>query len=114
VQECVSDGKQKGVFSMGHGIVPDGAGWGTFGWLIVVFLLATIIFALSLQIIIGRVRRLGKAIDRIYVGVITKAADASASQNSISAGKLSNAASQIKRRRRNRGPQENDLEYAAG
>jgi hypothetical protein len=113
VQERVSDGKQKGVFSMGHGIVPDGAGWGTFGWLIVVFLLATIVFALSLQVIIGRLRRAGKAIDRIFVGVITKATNASASQNSMSTMKLPNAAFQIKRRRRNRGPQENDLENVA-
>jgi hypothetical protein len=113
VQECVSDGKRKGVFSMGHGIVPDSAGWGTFGWLIVVFLLATIVFALSLQIIIGRLRRAGKAIDRIFVGVITKATDASASQKSMSAVKLPNSEFQIKRRRRNRGPQEKDLESAA-
>jgi hypothetical protein len=113
VQECVSDDKQKGVFSMGHGIVPDAAGWGTFGWLIVVFLLATIVFALSLQVIIGRLRRAGKAIDRIFVSVIAKATDASASQNSMSAVKRTNTAFQIKRRRRNRGPQENDLESAA-
>lgn len=98
---------------MGHGIVPDGAGWGTFGWLIVVFLLATIVFALSLQVIIGRMRRAGKAIDRIFVGVITKAKDASASRNSMSAVKLPNTAFQIRRRRRNRGQQENDLESAA-
>lgn len=113
MQECVSDSKQKGVFSMGHGIVPDSAGWGTFGWLIVVFLLATIVFALSLQVIIGRLRRAGKAIDRIFVGVITKATDASASQSSMSAVKPPNAAFQIKRRRQNRGPQEKDLESAA-
>jgi hypothetical protein len=113
VQECVSDGKRKGVFSMGHGIVPDGAGWGTFGWLIVVFLLATIVFALSLQVIIGRLRRAGKAIDRVFVGAITKATDASASQKSMPAVKLSSAAFQIKGRRGNRGPQEKDLESSA-
>jgi len=100
---------------MGHGIVPDDAGWGTFGWLIVVFLLVTMVFALSLQVIIGRIRRLGKTIDRIFVGVITTATDASASasQSSMSAVKIPTAAFQIKRRRRNRGPQGKDLESTA-
>ncbi len=52
---------------MGHGIVPDNAGWGAFGWLVAVFLLATMIFALSLQVIIRRLRRVGKEIDRIFL-----------------------------------------------
>ena len=51
---------------MGHGIVPDTAGWGTFGWLIAVFVLVKIIFALCLQIIIVRLRRVGKAIDVVF------------------------------------------------
>jgi hypothetical protein len=51
---------------MGHGIVPERAGWGTFGWLIAVFLLVTMIFALSLQVIIGRFRRVGKTFDHIW------------------------------------------------
>ena len=51
---------------MGHNIVPKDAGWGLFGWLIAVFLLVTVVFALSLQIIIGRVRRAGKAIDKLF------------------------------------------------
>jgi hypothetical protein len=116
VQECgflTASPKKQGVFSMGHGIVPDSAGWGTFGWLIVAFVLATIVFALSLQVIIGRLRRAGKAIDRIFVSVVTKATDASASQGSISAVKLRNAPFQIRRRRQNRDPQEKDLESVA-
>ncbi|EXJ75798.1 uncharacterized protein A1O5_00305 [Cladophialophora psammophila CBS 110553] len=40
-----------GVFSMGHGIVPDSAGWGTFMWALAVFLVATLIFVKSLQLI---------------------------------------------------------------
>jgi hypothetical protein len=51
---------------MGHNIVPNDAGWPLFGWLIAVFLLVTVIFALSLQIIIGRLRRAGKALDKLF------------------------------------------------
>jgi len=98
---------------MGHGIVPDDAGWGTFGWLIIVFLLVTIIFALSLQVIIGRIRRVGKSIDRLFVSVIAKTADASASKNSTSGMKIPNAVSEIKRRRRSHGSERIDLESAA-
>jgi hypothetical protein len=89
---------------MGHGVIPDGAGWGTFSWLILLFLFVTIVFALSLQIIIGRLRRVRKAIDGIF---------ASASQGSMSAAKIPTAAFQIKRRRRNRGLQGTDLESTA-
>jgi hypothetical protein len=51
---------------MGHNIVPNDTGWPLFGWLIAVFLLGTVIFALSLQIIIGRLRRAGKALDKLF------------------------------------------------
>lgn len=51
---------------MGHGIVPDSAGWGTFTWALVVFLIATMIFALNLQIIIRNSRRLGAATEPIF------------------------------------------------
>lgn len=50
---------------MGHNIVPSGAGWATFGWLTGVFVLGTIIFALSLQVIIARLRRVEKIFDRL-------------------------------------------------
>jgi len=43
---------------MGHRIVPDSAGWPEFGWLIVVFVIGTVIFALSLQALIAKMRRL--------------------------------------------------------
>jgi hypothetical protein len=42
---------------MGHGIIPTEAGWDTFGWLIAVFLVGTILFALSLEFIIRYIRR---------------------------------------------------------
>ncbi len=58
---------------MGHGIVPDHAGWGTFGWLIVVFLLGTIVFALSLQVIIGRLRRAEKGVVRLFLAAVGRA-----------------------------------------
>jgi hypothetical protein len=48
---------KQGFLGMGHNIVPSGAGWATFGWLTGVFVLGTIIFALSLQVIIARLRR---------------------------------------------------------
>ncbi|KAH8648735.1 hypothetical protein BGZ60DRAFT_390281 [Tricladium varicosporioides] len=54
-----------GIFSMGHGIVPPTASWGTFGWLVAVFVLGTILFALSLQVIIARLRRVEKHFDKL-------------------------------------------------
>lgn len=63
-----------GVFSMGHGIVPEKAGWGTFGWLMVVFVFVTMIFALSLQLIIGRSRRVWKEIGQIILRETTSPA----------------------------------------
>lgn len=42
---------------MNAGILSDSAGRGTFGWLIVVFVAVTIVFALSLQKIIAKMRR---------------------------------------------------------
>lgn len=50
---------------MGHNIVPPGASWGTFGWLISVFVLGTVIFALSLQLIIARMRHMEKMFDKL-------------------------------------------------
>jgi hypothetical protein len=86
----------KGVFSMGHDIVPDTAGWVTFGWLMVVFVLVAVVFALSLQVIIGRLRRIGTAIDRLFDVVITRATDVPAPQSSMSAEKLLDATFRVK------------------
>ena len=46
-----------GIFSMGHGIVPDDASWGTFIWVIAAFIITTIVCALSLQTILATLRR---------------------------------------------------------
>jgi hypothetical protein len=68
---------------MGHNIMPNDAGWGTFGWLIAVFLLVTVGFALSLQIIIGRLRRAGKAIDKLFVEPVKLFTDRQAHETSL-------------------------------
>ena len=68
---------------MGHNIMPNDAGWGTFGWLIAVFLLVTVGFALSLQIIIGRLRRAGKAIDKLFVEPVKLSTDRQAHETSL-------------------------------
>jgi hypothetical protein len=73
---------------MGHNIVPNDAGWGTFGWLIAEFLLVTVIFALSLQIIIGRLRRAGKAIDKLFVESVKLFTDCQARETSLSPMKV--------------------------
>ncbi|KAH8748551.1 hypothetical protein F5882DRAFT_311324, partial [Hyaloscypha sp. PMI_1271] len=56
-----------GVFSIGHSIVPQHASWVTFGWLMIVFVFVTIIFALILQVIIGRLRPVRKNIGQIFM-----------------------------------------------
>jgi hypothetical protein len=67
---------------MGHNIVPNDAGWGLFGWLIAVFLLVTVVFALSLRVIIGRLRRAGKAIDKVFIDPVKPLRDDQASEMS--------------------------------
>ncbi len=52
---------------MGHDIVSEKAGWSTFGWLLVVFLVATILFALSLRLIIEQLRKLEKLALGLFV-----------------------------------------------
>lgn len=54
-----------GVFSMGHGIVPDDASWGTFMWVIAAFIITTVFFALSLQTILASLRRWTKGVEKI-------------------------------------------------
>ena len=53
-------GSPQSVFGMGHDIVEEQAGWPNFGWLLAVFLVATIVFALCLRLIIEQVRKLQK------------------------------------------------------
>jgi hypothetical protein len=44
----------QGVFGMGHDIVPKDVGWIAFVWLLVLFIIATIVSALSLQFIVEK------------------------------------------------------------
>jgi len=50
---------------MGHGVVPDDASWGTFMWVIAVFIITTVFFALSLQKILASVRHWTKGAQKI-------------------------------------------------
>ena len=94
------------MFSTRPGIVPESAGRGAFGWLLVAVVSATVVFALSLQFIIGCLRRILKAIDRHVFSVIT--GTAAAPQNTIPAVK-----SQIRGRRLNHSSQNSDVERGA-
>lgn len=47
--------------------MPQHASWVTFGWLMIVFVFVTIIFALILQVIIGRLRPVRKNIGQIFM-----------------------------------------------
>jgi uncharacterized protein YpmS len=59
------------VFSIGYGIIAKHTSWVTLGWLIVVFILVAMIFVLSLQVIIRRLRSVRKGIDQIFIQEIT-------------------------------------------
>jgi len=95
---------------MGHGIVPPDAGWGTFLWLISVFVVVTVAFALSLQVIIGKLRRAVKAVDRFFVAESTAVMDVQLMKGSISPIQTLKAAFGIKRRREEVEPHAKDEE----
>jgi len=54
---------------MGHNIVPDYEGLPTFGWIVAVLILSTIIFALGLRFMIERLRMLGRLVNRLYAAM---------------------------------------------
>jgi hypothetical protein len=94
---------------MGHGIVSPEAGWTLFGWLIAVFISATVIFALSLQLIVSRVRRVESAIGNLYGGPRSNSLSPEI-ERSVAA--LQTALENLKHRRRTRNPapEHTDLE----
>jgi hypothetical protein len=55
---------------MGHNIVPNDAGWGLFGCLIAAFLVATLIFALSLMVILPRLRRVRRLFAKLFTELV--------------------------------------------
>ncbi|KAK4445501.1 hypothetical protein QBC34DRAFT_472436 [Podospora aff. communis PSN243] len=54
-----------GLFSMDHLILPLNAGWAVYGWLNVVFLVSTVVFALTLQYWITTFRHVGAAVQGV-------------------------------------------------
>ena len=70
---------------MGHGIVPDDAGWEAFGWLIVVFLFGTVLFALSLQHILSTLHRAEIGIEKNIVERTKRAARLVSSSHGLTA-----------------------------
>jgi hypothetical protein len=54
---------------MGHDVVPSSAGLAQFGWVNAAFVCGTIIFALSLQVIIRRGRQIQGLAEKAYEGL---------------------------------------------
>jgi hypothetical protein len=55
---------------MGHNIIPNDAGWGLFGVLIAAFLVVTLIFALSLKVILPRLRRVRMLFAKLFTELV--------------------------------------------
>jgi hypothetical protein len=82
-----------GLFSMDHLIVPLNAGWHTYGWLNVIFVLGTVVFALSLQRVIASFRHVGGRVRAVTALVGDAGADTAVLRRWAAPAENGNAAS---------------------